>query len=411
MDILQNPISSSRAYYDERETEYFNYQFVKAFLSNLFFANISEPRIKVLRIVARDGDDSFRLKPLTVSSSTGADTSSVVDDNIEATVMYRGAYYDIVVNKFHQPYTDRYKFLIGALGLSDNATDPQQMVDFVIERACSHSTFRNQYLLVKPTRDDKLTSIELVPQRLDVTTLSDIFVPDETMVALRLFVDCIRSFDRIHQPLRYLLCGKPGTAKTKIIRAIANETKSLATFIFSNGADNRIDAIFDFAECFSPAVVCIDDADLMVGNRQDYSERKALGRFLQRMDGFIGSSVFVLATTNDKNLVDIAASRAGRFDRVLDLTAIGAGHYLQLIRSKTKSDALVNLFDDQVLAMLRQKSVSGAFLANLLKQLQIMQELGETTITTELVSNMINRLNSGFNGRSGGSEKSVGFRG
>lgn len=396
--------------YDELETEYFRYQFVKSFLCNIFQNRIYEPTIKVLRLVARDGIDSFRLKPLTVSSSVGDDTSFVMDDNVEATLMYKESYYDLMIHKYHLPYTKDYQFIIGALGLSEKAMSPTDLIEFILKEACTHSTFLNKYLFIKPSPEDAITSIEVTPQNLEITFLNDIFLPQDTKSSLQLFVDCIRSFERIGQPLRYLLSGKPGTAKTKIIRAIANEAKGYATFVFTNGADNRLDAIFDFAECFRPSVICIDDADLMVGNRQDFTERVALGKFLQRMDGFIGSSVFVLATTNDKRLVDIAASRAGRFDRVLDLTAIDAEQYRNLISTITDSEDLSDLFNDEVITTLKEKSVSGAFLTNLIKQLSVIMQLSEDKQTSETVLNLIDRLYKGFNGKSTDSDKPFGFR-
>jgi cell division protease FtsH len=168
-------------------------------------------------------------------------------------------------------------------------------------------------------------------------SLEDVFLPSEIRRQLDLFISALTNFERVHTPLRYLFSGKPGTGKTKIIRAIANACKGKATFLFSNGAEERVDDLFEVASMFSPVVLCIDDIDMLTGSRQDGLYNRQLATFLQRLDGFTKGDQFLLATTNDKTLVDLAASRPGRFDRILDVNLIHPTHYLNLVMSKNEA--------------------------------------------------------------------------
>jgi SpoVK/Ycf46/Vps4 family AAA+-type ATPase len=133
---------------------------------------------------------------------------------------------------------------------------------------------------------------------------------------------------------------------------------------------------------FSPSLLVIDDLDFIAGEREDNPRKNPLGEFLQALDGLLPNNVFVLASTNDKKLVDAAAQRPGRFDMILDIAEIESNNYLQLIRRETKDTEIIKLFDDETLIYLRDKKVTGAFIVSLIKQvnnaIQINGKLSKT---------------------------------
>ena len=156
--------------------------------------------------------------------------------------------------------------------------------------------------------------------------------------------------------------------------------------------------LFTFANIFSPAILCIDDIDLVVGERTQTCNKNILGTFLQKLDGFVQNNVFVLATTNDKNMVDMAASRPGRFDHVIDVGALEPRNYLDLVKRCTKDIEIVTLFEDQdVLALLKDKEIVGAFLSNLVKQAIISKMTnGKEGISKNELLRIINSTYRGF---------------
>lgn len=120
---------------------------------------------------------------------------------------------------------------------------------------------------------------------------------------------------------RYLLNGTPGTGKTESIRKIVYDLLGEATFIipeFYNVQD--LIQILESCNIFDPGVIIIDDIDLYLGSRDKGGYTSLLGQFLSFFDGVKKNKISILASTNDKGLVDKAAERPGRFNMTLDFS-------------------------------------------------------------------------------------------
>ena len=167
--------------------------------------------------------------------------------------------------------------------------------------------------------------------------------------------------------------------------------------------------VFQFASLFTPSVLCLDDIDLFCGDRHQSSCREAIGEFLTLVDGFQASNLFVLATTNDKAWVDFAASRPGRFDVVLELDLHEPTLYLQLIHQRCSDRTVIELFDESVLNYLREKRVSGAFVVNLLKHLELKHAIAPEVLDSRYVLGAVERMYRGFYKPSRNGERPVGF--
>jgi ATP-dependent 26S proteasome regulatory subunit len=180
------------------------------------------------------------------------------------------------------------------------------------------------------------------------------------------------------------------------MNSIITNLKDKATIVICNGVNMEMEKIFEFCGLFEPCILVIDDIDFVAGSRDNNNKNNdQLGFLLQALDGFIPNNVFILASTNDKKLVDEAAKRPGRFDLILDIGEIEADNYISLVRRETSDNNIIDLFDRQVLNKLEDKKVSGAFIVNLVKQLKTIRTSGED-INHDIFTDIFNLLYKGF---------------
>ncbi|NTF17453.1 AAA family ATPase [Agrobacterium rubi] len=126
-----------------------------------------------------------------------------------------------------------------------------------------------------------------------------------------------------------LLYGPPGTGKTMLARTIAKSTgrSLIATSVgaWQSGAHlgtflGAMSDDFRRARDMSPSMIFIDELDSLPDRRNGslsgfrFYESAATNRFLELVDGFTGrGDVLVIGATNNKDAIDPAVLRAGRF--------------------------------------------------------------------------------------------------
>merc|ERR1711912_49132 len=146
-----------------------------------------------------------------------------------------------------------------------------------------------------------------------------------------------------------LLYGPPGSGKTLIVRAVANETG--AFFFLINGpeimskmageAESNLRKAFEEAEKNAPAIIFIDEIDSIAPKRDKTNgevEKRIVSQLLTLMDGMKGrGQVVVIGATNRPNTIEAALRRFGRFDRELDIGVPDDNGRLEILRIHTKN--------------------------------------------------------------------------
>jgi len=123
-----------------------------------------------------------------------------------------------------------------------------------------------------------------------------------------------------------LLVGPPGTGKSALCRVLAAELAGDVTVVFCSASaiGSHLREVYDEVARLSPALVLLEDIDLVIGNRRR-GAGLGLHDFLTALDGAMSShqDVVTVATTNDVGALDDAATRAARFDRIIDVPLPG----------------------------------------------------------------------------------------
>lgn len=197
-----------------------------------------------------------------------------------------------------------------------------------------------------------------------------------------------RKFQKLgaRMPRGILLVGSPGTGKTLLAKAVANEAN--VPFYYVSGSEfvemfvgvgaNRVRDTFETAKKTAPAIIFIDEIDAIgrhrgagLGGGHDEREQ-TLNQILVEMDGFgTNDSVIVAAATNRPDILDPALLRPGRFDRRIILDEPSLKDREEILRIHAADKPLAKGLNLRVVAE-RTPGFSGADLANLLNEAAIL---------------------------------------
>ena len=162
----------------------------------------------------------------------------------------------------------------------------------------------------------------------------------------------------IEPPAGVLLHGPPGTGKTMLAKAVANESN--ATFIKMTGSElvqkfigegaRLVRDLFALAAEEEPAVVFIDEIDAIASRRTDSKTsgdaevQRTMMQLLSEMDGFDDrGEIRIMAATNRYDMLDEAILRPGRFDRLIEVPKPGPEGRRKILEIHTRD---INVDDE-----------------------------------------------------------------
>ncbi|WP_300973392.1 CDC48 family AAA ATPase [Sphingomonas sp. LHG3406-1] len=267
---------------------------------------------------------------------------------------------------------------------------------------------------------DRDTVVELLPEyteqhgerRADVT-YDDLGGMRSTIDALREMVELPLRHPELFQrlgvdpPKGVLLHGPPGTGKTRLARAVANESD--AQFFHIAGpeimgsaygeSEKKLRELFEEAGQAAPSIIFIDEIDSIAPKRGQVSgeaEKRLVAQLLTLMDGLEPrQNLVVIAATNRPEAIDEALRRPGRFDREIVVGVPDETGRREILGIHTRGMPLADGVDLDGLAR-RTYGFVGADLAALTREAaleavrRIMPELNlaDGTIPTEVLDRL-----------------------
>ncbi|KAI3910820.1 hypothetical protein MKW98_016571 [Papaver atlanticum] len=162
-----------------------------------------------------------------------------------------------------------------------------------------------------------------------------------------------------------LLYGPPGSGKTLLAKAIANECQ--ANFISVKGpelltmwfgeSEANVREIFGKARQSEPCVLFFDELDSIATKRGDGggdaggAADRVLNQLLTEMDGMTSKKrVFIIGATNRPDIIDSALLRPGRLDQLIYIPLPDEASRVQIFKSCLRKSPVSQHVDLQVLA-------------------------------------------------------------
>lgn len=197
-------------------------------------------------------------------------------------------------------------------------------------------------------------------------------------------------------PRGVLMVGPPGTGKTMLAKALANEAG--VNFFAITGSDfsamyvgvgrNRVVKLFKEARKHAPCIIFIDEIDSVarkrgggssdVGREQDTT----LNQLLTEMNGFKPrDGIVVIGATNRLDVLDPALTRPGRFDRHVFVNNSDMDGRKAILEVHVKGKPIGSDVDLMVVAR-GTPGFSGADLENLVNEAAIVAARAKKTVIT-----------------------------
>ena len=211
----------------------------------------------------------------------------------------------------------------------------------------------------------------------------------------------------IDAPKGILLHGPPGSGKTLIARAVAQETQ--AQFYHINGpeimqrhygeSEEKLRSIFEKAQENAPAIIFLDEIDVLAPRREKTEgevEKRIVAQLLALMDGLESrGQVVVMGATNIPNSLDSALRRPGRFDREISIEVPNEKGRLEILKIHSRHMPLSPDIDLEAWAK-KTHGFVGADLKSFcqeaglcaLRRIRPRLNLGQDTVTPEFLEGL-----------------------
>jgi hypothetical protein len=168
-----------------------------------------------------------------------------------------------------------------------------------------------------------------------------------------------------------LLYGPPGTGKTHTTRYLLGQMTSYTRLVLTGRALVAVGAVTEMARALSPAVMVLEDVDLVAEERtMGARSNPVLFDLLDAMDGAAGDAdLLFLLTTNRADLLELAlAARPGRVDVAVEIALPDGPARERLLALYGRGVPLELSGEDIATAVERTEGVTASFLKELIRR-------------------------------------------
>lgn len=190
-----------------------------------------------------------------------------------------------------------------------------------------------------------------------------------------------------------LLYGPPGTGKTHTTRYVVGQMTGSTRFIMSGRSLQAISAVAELARQLEPAVVVLEDVDLVAEDRTfGPGSSPVLFELLDAMDGAAGDTdLLFLLTTNRADLLEPAlATRPGRVDVAVEIGLPDTDARGRLLDLYSRGVPLSVTDDDRNLVLARTEGVTASFIKELVRR-AVLEAVRERPPSVEVTGTHLTR--------------------
>lgn len=199
------------------------------------------------------------------------------------------------------------------------------------------SVLRGQVLTLVPGGEYRAEGESVFVER-EVIPEEDVILPEGVLDTVRRHVLGIAEHRAAllaagrHLKRGVLLYGPPGTGKTLTVRHLIGAAEGTTVVLLTGPAIRFIQEATDLARGLQPALVVLEDIDLVAMDRGQFGPQPLLFAVLDALDGLDGDAdVTFLMTTNRVDVLERAlAQRPGRVDLAVDVPRPGPAERARL---------------------------------------------------------------------------------
>ena len=211
---------------------------------------------------------------------------------------------------------------------------------------------------------------------------------------------------RITPPSGMLLYGPAGCGKTFFAQKFAEETGFSFKLIVPSDiggmiiheTQKKVAELFEEAQREAPCIICFDEIDAMVPRRTSTPgleyQNTEVNEFLAQMNNCGEKGIFIIGTTNNKDLIDPAALRTGRLDYHVEIPKPDRIQRVELFRVCLQNRPMESYIDFESLAM-STDGFTASDIAFVVNKAALAAAKADLLISTDIVSRCISEVQTG----------------